>query len=241
MCGRFALSAMLTDIAEEFSTHNSEGEKPRSLPVDWNIKPTQDIYIIKSDGTRKIDVVSWGLIAPWSKTGSDALRSQSQAINARFESVADKPTFKRAFQRSRCLIPASGYYEWATELGRYKTKQPIYISRFDSQLLAFSGIYDSWISPEGVLRKSAAIITRPAVGELATVHDRMPLFLPRDHWDEWLSPDNNRIEDLRSLMEVEVPDAGLRFWPVRPLVNSSKNNGAELIAPIELGEPETLF
>jgi len=107
--------------------------------------------------------------------------------------------------------------------------------------LAFSGIYDSWISPEGVLRKSAAIITRPAVGELAAVHDRMPLFLPRDHWDEWLSPDNNRIEDLRSLMEVEVPDAGLRFWPVRPLVNSIKNNGAELIAPVELGEPETLF
>ncbi|MFM1789485.1 MAG: hypothetical protein RLZZ12_834 [Actinomycetota bacterium] len=241
MCGRFALSTMLTDIAEEFSTHNSDGEEPRSLPVDWNIKPTQDIYIIKSDGTRKIDVVSWGLIAPWSKTGAEALRSQSQAINARFESVSEKPTFKRAFQRSRCLIPASGYYEWATELGRYKTKQPIYISRIDSKLLAFSGIYDSWISPEGVLRKSAAIITRPAVGELATVHDRMPLFLPRDRWNEWLNPDNNRIEELRSMMEIEIPDAGLRFWPVRPLVNSIKNNGAELIEPVELGEPETLF
>lgn len=241
MCGRFALSTMLSDIAEEFSTHNSDGEEPRSLPVDWNIKPTQDIYIIKSDGARKIDVVSWGLIAPWSKTGADALRSQSQAINARFESVSEKPTFKRAFQRSRCLIPATGYYEWATELGRYKTKQPIYISRIDSKLLAFSGIYDSWISPEGVLRKSAAIITRPAVGELATVHDRMPLFLPRDRWNEWLNPDNNRIEELRSMMEVEIPDAGLRFWPVRPLVNSIKNNGAELIEPVELGEPETLF
>ena len=241
MCGRFALSAMLTDIAEEFSTLNSDGETPRSLPIDWNIKPTQDIYIIKADSKRKIDVVSWGLIAPWSKSGEEALRSQSQAINARYESVHEKPTFKRAFTRTRCLVPASGYYEWATELGRYKTKQPVYISREDERLLAFTGIYESWTSPEGVVRKSAAIITRPAVGELAKVHDRMPVFLPRTSWDEWLDPENKDVEFLRSLMEVKKPDEGLRFWPVRPLVNSIKNNGAELIEPIELGEPETLF
>lgn len=236
---------MLTDIAEEFSTHTSDSAgSSRSLPVDWNIKPTQDIYIIKSIGeknTRAIDVVSWGLIAPWSKSGDDAYRSQSQAINARYESVDEKPTFRRAFVRSRCLIPASGYYEWATELGRYKTKQPIYISRADSKLLAFSGIYDRWISPEGVERKSAAIITRPAVGELAKVHDRMPLFLPSDRWDIWLDPKNNDPVFLRELMEVEVPDEGLRFWPVNTLVNSIKNNGPELIEPVEIGEPETLF
>lgn len=244
---------MLTDIAEEFSTHNADGQGPRSLPVDWNIKPTQDIYIIKVDSqrvgssdirpelSREIDVVSWGLIAPWSKNGEEALRSQSQAINARFESVHEKPTFKRAFTRSRCLIPASGYYEWATELGRYKTKQPVYISREDEHLLAFTGIYESWRSPEGVIRKSAALITRPAFGELAKVHDRMPLFLPRESWDKWLNPENQDVEFLRSLMAVEKPDEGLRFWPVRPLVNSIKNNGAELIEPIELGEPETLF
>jgi putative SOS response-associated peptidase YedK len=241
VCGRFALSAMLTDIAEEFSTHNADSDAPRSLPIDWNIKPTQDIFIIKSDSVRKIDVVSWGLIAPWSKTGEEALRSQSQAINARFESVHEKPTFRRAFTRSRCLIPASGYYEWATELGRYKTKQPVFISSEDKNLLAFSGIYESWISPEGATRKSAAIITRPAVGELAKVHDRMPLFLPKESWDEWLDPENRDVEYLRSLMEVKNPDEGLRFWPVRSLVNSIKNNGPELIEPIELGEPETLF
>lgn len=254
MCGRFALSAMITDIAEEFSTLNPDGA--RSLPIDWNIKPTQDIYIIKSDpiksdavkpdsinseANRSIDVVSWGLIAPWSKNGEEALRSQSMAINARFESVHEKPTFKRAFVRSRCLVPASGYYEWATELGKYKTKQPIYISREDSHLLAFTGIYESWTSPEGVIRKSAAIITRPAVGELAKVHDRMPVFLPRDRWDAWLEPETRDVEYLRSLMEVKNPDEGLRFWPVRPLVNSIKNNGAELIEPVDLGEPETLF
>jgi len=233
---------MLTDIAEEFSTLESS-DSLRNLPVDWNIKPTQDIYIIKAveNQGRRIDVVSWGLIAPWSKNGVEAQRSRSQAINARFESVHEKPTFRRAFTTSRCLVPASGYYEWATELGRYKSKQPVFISRADSHLLAFTGIYSSWSSPEGVIRKSAAIITRPAFGDLAKVHDRMPLFLPRERWDEWLDPSNNEVEYLRSLMDVSKPDEGLRYWPVSTLVNSIRNNGAELIEPLELGEPETLF
>ena len=240
MCGRFALAAMLTDIAEEFSTL---GMPERTLPVDWNIKPTQDIYIIKSagDSNRTIDVVSWGLIAPWSKTGDEAHRSQSQAINARSETVHEKPTFRNSFKAHRCLIPASGYYEWATALGKYKTKQPFYISRTDQHLLAFAGIHGTWISPEGVARKSAALITRDAVGELAEIHDRMPLFLPRERWDTWLDPKLTEIAKVRELMAVADPAAGLGFWPVRPLVNSIRNNGPELIEILELGEPETLF
>jgi putative SOS response-associated peptidase YedK len=235
MCGRFALSAMLTDIAEEFST---SAEPDRTLPVDWNIKPTQDIYIVKN---QEIKIASWGLIAPWSKNSSDALRSQSQAINARSESVHEKPTFRTAFRQSRCLVPATGYYEWATELGRYRTKQPVFISRDDERLLAFAGIFDRWISPEGEIRDSVAIITRDAVGDLAKVHNRMPLFLPRDRWDAWMDSKVTDVEEIRSLMQVPDPDAHLRYWPVSTLVNSIRNNGAELIAPIELGEPETLF
>ena len=235
MCGRFALSAMLTDIAEEFST---SAEPDRTLPVDWNIKPTQDIYIVKN---QEIKIASWGLIARWSKNSSDALRSQSQAINARSESVHEKPTFRTAFRQSRCLVPATGYYEWATELGRYKTKQPVFISRDDERLLAFAGIFDRWISPEGEIRDSVAIITRDAVGDLAKVHNRMPLFLPRDRWGAWMDSKVNDVEEIRSLMQVPDPDAHLRYWPVSTLVNSIRNNGAELIAPIELGEPETLF
>ena len=235
MCGRFALSAMLTDIAEEFST---SAEPDRTLPVDWNIKPTQDIYIVRN---QEIKIASWGLIAPWSKNSSDALRSQSQAINARSESVHEKPTFRTAFRQRRCLVPATGYYEWATELGRYKTKQPVFISRDDERLLAFAGIFDRWISPEGEIRDSVAIITRDAVGDLAKVHNRMPLFLPRDRWDAWMDSKVTDVEEIRSLMQVPDPDAHLRYWPVSTLVNSIRNNGAELIAPIELGEPETLF
>ena len=235
MCGRFALSAMLTDIAEEFST---SAEPDRTLPVDWNIKPTQDIYIVKN---QEITIASWGLIAPWSKNSNDALRSQSQAINARSESVHEKPTFRNAFRQRRCLVPATGYYEWATELGRYKTKQPVFISRDDEKLLAFAGIFDRWISPEGEIRDSVAIITRDAVGDLAKVHNRMPLFLPRDRWGAWMDSTVTNVEEIRTLMQVPDPDAHLRYWPVSTLVNSIRNNGAELIAPIELGEPETLF
>ena len=235
MCGRFALSAMLTDIAEEFST---QALPDRTLPVDWNIKPTQDIYIIKN---KEIKIASWGLIAPWSKNSQDALRSQSQAINARSESVHEKPTFRSAFRTHRCLVPASGYYEWATELGRYKTKQPVFISRDDNKLLAFAGIYDRWISPEGEIRDSVAIITRDAVGDLARVHNRMPLFLPRDRWKAWMDSNLTDVDQVRALMNAPKPDDHLRYWPVKPLVNSIRNNGAELVEPIELGEPETLF
>ena len=235
MCGRFALSAMLTDIAEEFST---KALPDRTLPVDWNIKPTQDIYIIKN---KEINIASWGLIAPWSKNSQDALRSQSQAINARSESVHEKPTFRSAFRTHRCLVPASGYYEWATELGRYKTKQPVFISRDDNKLLAFAGIYDRWISPQGEIKDSVAIITRDAVGDLARVHNRMPLFLPRDRWSKWMDSNLTDVEQVRALMNIPKPDDHLRYWPVKPLVNSIRNNGAELVEPIELGEPETLF
>ncbi len=235
MCGRFALSAMLTDIAEEFST---QALPDRTLPVDWNIKPTQDIYIIKNE---EIRIASWGLIAPWSKNSHDALRSQSQAINARSESVHEKPTFRSAFRTHRCLVPASGYYEWATRLGRYKTKQPVFISRDDNKLLAFAGIYDRWISPAGEIKDSVAIITRDAVGELAKVHNRMPLFLPQDRWSAWMDSSLTDVEHIRALMNALKPDDHLRYWPVKPLVNSIRNNGAELVEPIELGEPETLF
>lgn len=240
MCGRFALSAMISEIAEEFST---KGQPESTLPIDWNIKPTQDIYIIRDSGhsNREIAIASWGMIAPWSKNSIDAQRSQSQAINARSESVHEKPTFRRAFRSHRCLIPATGYFEWATELGRLKSKQPVFISRDDERLIAFAGIFDEWISPEGKRFQSAAIITRDAVGEIAKVHNRMPVCMPEDRWDSWLNRESKDLENIRALMAVPKPDEHLRFWPVSTAVNSIRNNGSQLIEPVELGEPETLF
>jgi len=152
------MEEMLTDMVAEFGL---KGLPNRELPMDWNIKPTQDIYVIKNE---TLEISSWGLIAPWSKTNAEALKSQSIAINARSETVHEKPTFKNAFRKSRCLVPASGYFEWATELGRYKPRQPIYVSRDDDKMLAFAGIQDQWVSPEGEIRSSVAILTREAVG-----------------------------------------------------------------------------
>jgi putative SOS response-associated peptidase YedK len=249
MCGRFALSKLPAELIEEFEIHT--GKTLPILPADWNITPTRDIYIVRNESENKRDlaIASWGIIAPWSKDSDAAIKSQSQAINARSETVDQKPTFRSAFRSRRCLIPADGYYEWATEMGPYSPKQPFYISADisadsaigKSQSLAFAGIWDRWIAPDGTVRDSAAIITRPAVEFLATVHSRMPTFLPRDRWDHWLDRSVQDVDEIRAMMELESPASGLKAVPVASLVNSIRNNGPELIAPIELGEPQTLF
>jgi putative SOS response-associated peptidase YedK len=249
MCGRFALSKLPAELIEEFEIHT--GKTLPILPADWNITPTRDIYIVRNESENKRDlaIASWGIIAPWSKDSDAAIKSQSQAINARSETVDQKPTFRSAFRSRRCLIPADGYYEWATEMGPYSPKQPFYISADistdsvigKSQSLAFAGIWDRWIAPDGTVRDSAAIITRPAVEFLATVHSRMPTFLPRDRWDQWLDRSVQDVDEIRAMMELESPAIGLKAVPVASLVNSIRNNGPELIAPIELGEPQTLF
>jgi len=234
MCGRISMEAMLRDIVREFGV---DSKQARELQSNYNIKPTEDLYVITKD---QINIASWGMIAPWSKTTADALRSQSKAINARSETVHEKPTFKNAFRRSRCLVPATGYYEWATELGEFKPRQPIYVSRDDGRPLAFAAIQDRWISPEGESRNSVSIITREAVGELAKFHSRMPIFLPNDRWSRWLDPDLNDVETIRNLFENFKADTNLQYWPVAELVNSIRNNGPELIFPVEI-VPETLF
>jgi putative SOS response-associated peptidase YedK len=238
MCGRYALVKSAGELIEEFEiTTNSIS---RALPADWNIAPTRDIYLIKSG--RELTTVSWGLIAPWSKDRTEAIRSQSQAINARTETVHEKPTFRSAFKSRRCLIPATGYYEWATELGKYESKQPFYIhSESENSSLAFAGIYDRWIDQDGSVIESAAIITRPAVDFLATIHHRMPTFLPSDRWDTWLDPKLNEVEEIRSLMNLEHPAAGLVAHPVSTKVNATRNNGPDLITEIDVSEPGTLF
>ena len=238
------MAVMSSEIMDAFEI--STGYVGPILPADWNITPTRDIYIVRdksgqegAEPARELATASWGMIAPWAQDPVQALRSQSQAINARSETVHEKPTFKSAFVRRRCLIPASGYYEWATELGPFPPKQPFYIH--GDGLIAFAGIWDRWRAPDGTIKESAALITRPSVGFLATVHSRMPTFLPKDSWDHWLDPSVTNVDEIRAMMNLKEPDKGLVAHPVAPLVNSTSNNGARLIAPIELGEPETLF
>lgn len=245
MCGRYALSANMDVIVEEFGVTGSLPLNP--LPHDWNVAPTNPIYIVKAlHGVRNLDTASWGLIAPWERDLAQARASQSRAINARSESVHEKPTFRDSFRHHRCLIPATGYYEWATALGRYKTKQPFYIHRSDSHLISFAGIFSTWTPPHGDQIQSAAIITRDAVGTLATIHDRMPVIMRQERWDDWLDPTHTDIDYLLSLMRFdesrgERPDEGLSAHPISTRVNLVANNDPAIIRPIELGEPETLF
>ena len=245
MCGRYAQSADMRELMEQFEvTGTSPGQ---SIPVNWNIAPTNPIYIVRSprkeqsETKKDLAIVSWGLIAPWLSDITEAKISQSRAINARSESVHEKPTFRDAFKQRRCLVPAQGYYEWATALGRYKPKQAFYISSRDGAQLSIAGIWSSWRAPNGEVIESASIITQEAQGELATIHSRMPVFMPRNRWDAWLDPENKEIEGLRNLMLVQSPESIVKAHPVSAVVNSVANNGAHLIEAIELGEPETLF
>jgi putative SOS response-associated peptidase YedK len=240
MCGRYAQNLGADEIVQSFSLDGSTLDK--SLPLNWNIAPTNEIYIIKNEANSLIlDSASWGVIAPWQKSLGDARASQSHAINARSESIHEKPTFRHAFRMTRCLIPATGYYEWATALGIYPPKQPFFISRNDGKQLSIAGIWSSWKSEKGEVIDSAAIITREAVGELATIHHRSPVFMPQERWEQWLDPENRDINRLLKLMQDADPDSGISARPVSPRVNLVANNGAELIEPIELGAPETLF
>ncbi len=248
MCGRFALSKLPAELIDEFEIHTGKSlSKLPILPENWNVTPTQDIYIVRNDqsNVRDLAVTSWGLIAPWAKDATEALRSQSQAINARSETVDQKPTFKSAFRSRRCLIPVDGYYEWATELGPFAPKQPFYIKSREwepsRKSLALAGIWDRWIDPDGVVKESAAIITRPAVDFLATVHRRMPTLLPVDRWDRWLDNSLRDVDEIKSLMELSEPAKNLVAIPVSSAVNKTANNGIELTFEVPLGEPTTLF
>lgn len=225
MCGRFATSKNLDQLEEEFSL---VGLPSRELPANWNVAPTQEIYVI-TDGP-KLEIMRWGLIPTWAK--ADFVSAHT--INARSESVHEKPSFRQAFKSRRCFIPADGYYEWATELGKYPSKQPFFIHRKDKKALAMAGIYENG---------TVAIITKEATGALAAIHNRMPLFLSHDDWEPWLDPSVTDVSLLQGVLRqgLTPESAGLVANPVSTRVNKISNNGAELVTPIELGEQETLL
>ena len=225
MCGRFATSKSLDQFEEEFALI---GVPERELAANWNVAPTQEIYVM-TEGP-KLEIMRWGLIPTWAKPDFVSART----INARSESVHEKPSFRQAFKSRRCFIPADGYYEWATELGRFASKQPFFIHRSDKQALAMAGVYENG---------TAAIITKEATGALAKIHNRMPLFLPEQEWKLWLDSDFNDVSELQALLHMGLSpeDVGLVADPVSTKVNKIANNGQELTKAIELGEQETLI
>lgn len=225
MCGRYVSADDQEAFLEFFAADNGVAEP---LPPNYNVAPTQPIYVVdEMSGHRQLRVVNWGLIPSWAKDTSLA----GKLINARAETVDSKPSFRGPFAKSRCLVPASGWYEWQTIEATPGVKQPFYLTRTDGKPVAMAGLLEAWHNPEtGQWVRTAAIITTDNCAELAPIHDRMPVILEREEWQQWLSPDSTE-PDLLSLLNPTVPGI-VQAVCVSRNVNSIRNNGAELIEPI---------
>ncbi|SOC48810.1 Putative SOS response-associated peptidase YedK [Blastococcus aggregatus] len=241
MCGRYAASRKPEDLALEFEAVPAGGQPP--VPADYNVAPTKDVHVVRwkkerdaegaltGGGHRELRAVRWGLVPSWAKDVSIGNRM----INARVESLTDKPAFRTAARTRRCLVPADGWYEWAKRLDR-PGKQPYFITPQDGSVLALAGLWEVWGRGEDRLY-TCTVVTSPAVGALHEIHDRMPLVLPRDRWADWLDPAR---EDLEQLVEPTPPEVveGLELRPVSTAVNNVANNGRALTERAEtVAEP----
>ena len=233
MCGRYAASRRPEDLALEFEAVPAGGQPP--LPADYNVAPTKDVYVVRhkkerdaegaltGGGHRELRAVRWGLVPSWAKDVSVGNR----LLNARVESLTEKPAFRTAARSRRCLVPADGWYEWAKRLDG-PAKQPYFITPEDGSVLAFAGLYEVWGRGEDRLY-TCTVVTAPAVGALSEIHERMPLVLPPDRWAEWLDPAREDVEELAAPTPPQLVEA-LELRPVGTGVNNVRNNGRELLA-----------
>jgi putative SOS response-associated peptidase YedK len=219
MCGRFALIVDASVLADVFDV-----DPPRQLEPRFNITPTQTVPIIRCEDrdSRECALVRWGLIPSWAKDEKIGARM----INARGETVADKPSFRSAAKTRRCLIPANGFYEWVrTSDG----KQPHFIHFADGRAFAFAGLWERWQKgASGPLETCTIITTRPN-DLISELHDRMPVILPPDRYAEWLEPAPLASERLHDLLSPH-PTAGMEAYPVSTHVNNPRNEGPGCIA-----------
>ena len=229
MCGRYAIGPVpgpaWADINEAFG-REVEAQLAALKPM-FNIAPTMQIPIIVQDrGTREITarVARWGLVPHWWKE----LKLPSNTINARSEEAAVKPVWRDAWQFARCLIPATHWYEWRQEAA---IKQPFALQPRYHRLFCFAGLYAWWTPPGGNPILSAAILTRAAAPALKDIHDRMPVVLNANVWREWLDPDLRDAAKVQRLLDVSAI-LDVVAYKVRTLVNSAKNDGPELLAPM---------
>jgi putative SOS response-associated peptidase YedK len=216
MCGRFLLFSDASSLASHFDLTSL----PELLPR-YNIAPTQPVLAVRAAGSgREAALLRWGMVAPWAKDTRQA------PINARAETAADKPTFRHALRKRRCLVPASGFYEWAAVGGR---KQPYCFRPWDERPWAFAGLWERW-EGEGTPVESCAILTTEANELVRPVHDRMPVILPERHWAAWLDP---QVQDAGALVPLlrPFPSDAMRAYPVGPLVNNPRNDGPACLEP----------
>lgn len=228
MCGRYVSTRTPQELAEYFgATVDTD-----PLAPNYNVAPTNDVYAVVSDGegTAVVRSFHWGLVPVWAKD----VKIGSKMINARAETLAEKPSFKSLFTRRRLIVPMDGFYEWKTVPGQ-KAKQPVFIHRPDGEPLAVAGLWTAWRDkadgPDAPWLHSCTVITTAANTTMAPVHDRMPAVLPEQAWDEWLDPAQHDVTALSALLRP-APDDLLVLDEVSTAVNNVRNKGAELIAPL---------
>ena len=221
MCGRFTLTVDPADLREAFDGYTF----PAKFAPRFNIAPSQPILAIPNDGKNKADFFIWGLIPTWAKDPSIG----NKLINARAETLVEKPSFRGAFKYKRCLILADGFFEWKSQPGT-KTKIPHFIFLKSRQPFAFAGLWDEWHSPDGGSVRSATIITTAPNELMATLHSRMPVILHPKDYAQWLDPAPRTPDSLLPLLKP-FPTDEMSAHPVSMLVNTPANDRAELVVP----------
>jgi len=221
MCGRFALAVAPAELEEEFSLIRIEWFPPR-----YNIAPTQPIHVVRAEkGARSLALVRWGLIPSWAKNPAEL----PLFFNARAESAPDKPAFRGPFRHRRCLVPATGFYEWKKGAGGQK--QPYLVTAPKRRILALAGLWDEYADANGNLLDSATILTTAANADLAPIHDRMPVVIEPEDYDRWLGLVPAEREELAGLLRP--PPVGLlETVAISPRVNSARDDDPALQQPL---------
>ena len=231
MCGRFTLHHSVQEVAERFAAQQTLFQ----FPSRYNIAPTQPVAVITQnahgDGVRALEGYRWGLVPGWAKDESIG----SKLINARLETLSEKPSFRHALKRRRCLIPADGFYEWKQD---EKMKTPHYIRFRDERLWAFAGLWEEWNGPGDAPLRTCTIITGPPNPLLSTLHHRMAVILKPELESAWLDPSVEAEEAL--LMLTTFPDSELEAYPIGKRVGNVVNDDEGLIERVEVTMPEQL-
>ncbi len=220
MCGRFAVSQPRFARIEHALGATFEPVLPR-----YNIAPTQPISVIRQiEDAYLMSEMKWGLVPAWSKTPSTTYST----FNARLETAAEKPAFRSAFRHRRCLIPASGFYEWHTE---DKHKQPYYFTLASGEEMALAGLWEEWKGADGTVLQTCTILVGASNSLVGKIHDRMATIVPANHYQDWLNPDE-KTDYLLAILTAPYLADKMKAWKVSPQVNSVHNQGAELILPL---------
>ncbi|WP_298253658.1 SOS response-associated peptidase [uncultured Arthrobacter sp.] len=237
MCGRFVIAGSKADLVDAFEVDEAVTEE---VERSWNVAPTDVVQLVverlhpeTGELTRRLEPARWGLIPSWAKSASVGARM----INARSETVLEKPSFRAAALRRRAIVPADGYYEWRKNDDGSKT--PIYLHGRDTPLLGFAALYEFWrdpstastADPQGTWVVSCTIITRPATDALGRIHDRTPVIVPAELHGEWLDPRTDSRPAVQELLDA-IPDPHLVPRLVGSRVGSVRNNGPDLIEPL---------